>query len=517
MSKNAKVPDDQDVKYVEDSPISNGTMNTEDAEFLREWESSGKGKKVVRKQSRLDPNLQMQIDYRLVPVMGILYLLAHIDRGNIGNAKIEGMDKDLGLVGNQYNIASTIFFVPYIIFEIPSNIVLKKVRPSIWLSILIISWGIVMTCMGVVQNYNGMVACRIFLGLCEAGFFPGAVFIVTSWYPRHQVQERLAIFYTASAFSGALSGLLAYGISAMNGLRGLAGWRWIFLIEGAITVAAGLAMPFLIVDTPEQANWLTDEEKRFIDLRLRLSGVRTSTQEGDKFSWKLLFWTMLDWKILLGILLGWANSVPNTAFKFSMPQIIKELGFVTTKAQLLTIPPYFCGGVAAWVSGRMADRFTWRMPFIVGPLIILVTAMGILFGLSSDIASHRAPMYFGIVLAQIGIYPLLPGISAWIGNNLAPSWKRSIGLAWLLAAGNFGSLIGGSVFLDSEAPRYPTGYGTALGIASMALICAVVLETLLWWKNKSRALLPESQIREEYTQEQLDSMGDKSPLYKYTL
>ena len=225
----------------------------------------------------------------------------------------------------------------------------------------------------------------------------------------------------------------------MDGLRGVAGWRWIFILEGAVTVAAGLIMPLLIIDSPEEAAWLTEDEKRFIDLRLRLSGVRTATGEGDKFSWRLLFRTMIDWKIWLGIMLAWANSVPNAAFKFTMPQIIKQLGFVTEKAQLLTIPPYFCGGVSAWLSGRYADRFTWRMPFIVGPMTVLVTALAILFAFSGNIADHVPAMYFAIVLAQIGIYPLLPGISAWVGNNLAPSWKRSIGLAWLLAAGNFGS------------------------------------------------------------------------------
>jgi MFS family permease len=179
--------------------------------------------------------------------------------------------------------------------------------------------------------------------------------------------------------------------------------------------------------------------KRFIDLRLRQSGVRTATQEGDKFTWKLLAKTMVDWKILLGILLAWANLVPNAAFKFTMPQIINQLGFSTTQSQLLTIPPYFCGGVSAWVVGRYADRFKWRMPFIVGPLVVVATALGILMGLSSNIEGNVGPMYFGIVLAQIGIYPLLPGVSTWTSNNLGTSWKRSIGLAWLLAAGNLGS------------------------------------------------------------------------------
>ncbi|KAG5801316.1 hypothetical protein H9Q74_011608 [Fusarium xylarioides] len=482
-----------DDKFVEHAPDTYSSLSPEDAEFMRGYEG---------KADRLS-----------TPP----HLLAHIDRGNIGNAKIEGMDKDLGLVGNQYNIASTIFFVPYIIFEVPSNIVLKKVRASIWLSFLIICWGIVMTCMGVVQNFQGLVACRVILGVFEAGFFPGAVFVVSSWDPRHELQQRLAIFYTASAFSGALSGLLAFGIARLDGARSIAGWRWIFLIEGAVTVAAGLVMPLLIIDTPERAKWLSDDEKRFVDLRLRLSGVRSNTEEGDKFSWKLLFKTMVDWKVLLGIVLAWANSVPNAAFKFTMPQIIKQLGFSTAQSQLLTMPPYVCGGIAAWLSGRFSDRLSWRMPFIVGPMSILLVALAVLFNYSKNVADNVPAMYVGVMLAQIGIYPLLPGISAWTGNNLAPSWKRSIGLAWLLAAGNLGSLIGTNIFLDREGPQYPTGYGVSLGIICLAAACALLMEFCLWKSNKARAQLSEAEIRQKYSQEELDAMGERSPLYKYTL
>lgn len=295
-----------------------------------------------------------------------------------------------------------------------------------------------------------------------------------------------------------------------------------------------MIMPFLIVDAPERVKWLSDDEKRFVDLRLRLSGVRTNTEEGDKFSWKMLFGTMLDWKVILGILLAWANSVPNAAFKFTMPQIIKQLGFSTAQSQLLSMPPYVCGGIAAWLTGRLSDRLSWRMPFIVGPMSVLLVAMAVLFKYSANVAQHVPVMYVGVVLAQIGIYPLLPGISAWTGNNLAPSWKRSIGLAWMLAAGNLGSkspryecpcilltlllgIIGTNIFLDREGPQYPTGYGTSLGVICLGMACALILEFSLWRLNKAKAKLSEVEIRQQYSQEQLDSMGEKSPLYKYTL
>ncbi|KAI9933601.1 hypothetical protein ASPWEDRAFT_114829 [Aspergillus wentii DTO 134E9] len=482
-----------------DSPLSE-----EESQLMRSFEGK-KGKRVVRK-----------IDYRLISILAILYLMSHIDRANIGNAKIEGMEKDLGLVGNQYNIAATIFFAPYIIFEVPSNIILKKVRPCIWLSLLVVGWGTIMTLMGIVRDFRGLVACRVFLGLVEAGFFPGAVFIVSSWYVRTELQERLALFYTASAFSGAFSGLLAFAIAKLDGARGIAGWRWIFLIEGAITVAAGLAMPFLIVEDPKNCRWLSDDEKRFVDCRLRLSGVRTASEESDKFSWRLLWSALVDWKVNLAILMAWANAAPTSAFKFTMPQILTGLGYSSSHAQLMSIPPYVAGGISAWVVGRFSDQFAWRFPFVIGPMAVLLTGLSILFGFSSSIESHAHVMYFAIVLSQIGIYPLLPGVSAWTGNNLAPSWKRSIGIAWVLAAGNFGSLIGTNVFLDREAPVYTTGYATCIAIVVLGMLACMVNEVLLLRCNKQRDEVAEA-AREQYTQEELEKQGDKSPLYKYTL
>lgn len=136
-----------------------------------------------------------------------------------------------------------------------------------------------MTLMGIVRDFKGILICRLFLGLAAAAFFPGAAYIVSIWYPRHELQNRVAIFYTASAFSDALSGLLAFGIARMDGLRDISGWRWIFLIEGAVTVVVACMMPFLIIDSPERAKWLSDDERRFMNLRLQLSRVRAKQRK----------------------------------------------------------------------------------------------------------------------------------------------------------------------------------------------------------------------------------------------
>lgn len=267
------------------------------------------------------------------------------------------------------------------------------------------------------------------------------MYIVSSWYIRSELQQRIALLYTASAFSGAFGGLLAFAISKLNGVGNIAGWRWIFLIEGCVTVAVGLAMPFAIPKNSDKAGWLTDEEKRFIDCRLRLAGVRATSKEveREKFSWRHLSAGMLDWKVNLGILMAWANAGPTSAFLFTMPEILTQLGYSSTIAQLMTIPPYCCGGVSSYIVGRIADRFSWRYPVIIGPMCVLLTGLCIMFGFARDIHSHVSVMYLGTILSQIGLYPLLPGISAWTGNNIAPDQKRSVSIAWLLAGGNLAS------------------------------------------------------------------------------
>lgn len=158
--------------------------------------------------------------------------------GNIGNAKIEGLQEDLNLTDDQYNWCLTAFFFTYAAFEVPSNLMLKKVRPSIWLPAIMVAWGVVMTLMGIVRNYTGLLTARIFLGVTEAGLFPGVAYYLTNWYKREEMQLRQALFFSAASVAGAFSGLLAFAIGKMSGIAGLHGWQWIFILEGESCLSA---------------------------------------------------------------------------------------------------------------------------------------------------------------------------------------------------------------------------------------------------------------------------------------
>ncbi|KAI9676987.1 MAG: hypothetical protein M1817_006826 [Caeruleum heppii] len=207
-------------------------------------------KKVLRK-----------MDLRLIPMLALLYLLSFLDRGNIGNAKIEGLVQDLNMTEPQYNWTLTVFFFTYCLFEVPSNLLLKRFRPSIWLPSIMVAWGTVMTLMGIVKDFKGLLIARLFLGVTEAGLFPGVAFFITMWYARHEAQLRQAMFFSAASVAGAFSGLLAFAISKMDGVGNLEGWRWIFILEGILTVVVAIIAFFTLYDFPDTAGFLTTEER----------------------------------------------------------------------------------------------------------------------------------------------------------------------------------------------------------------------------------------------------------------
>lgn len=151
------------------------------------------------------------------------------------NGTKSSLSLDLHLPATGYNTALTIFFIPYILFEIPSNIILKRLSPRVWLSICMFAFGLVTICQGLVQSYSGLLATRFFLGVAEAGMFPGCFYLIGMWYRRHEAQKRFSFFFSSTTLAGAFGGLLASAISKMNGIRGYAAWRWIFILEGILT------------------------------------------------------------------------------------------------------------------------------------------------------------------------------------------------------------------------------------------------------------------------------------------
>ncbi|KAL3480496.1 major facilitator superfamily domain-containing protein [Aspergillus californicus] len=405
---------------------------------------------VTQFDAQREAALIRKVDWHLLPVLSIFYLISYIDRANMGNARIYGLEEDLGLSPKQYSWCLTIFFIPYAVFEVPSNLMLKVLRPSIWLPIIMFVWGVTMTMMGFTQNYPGLLTARFFLGLGEAGLFPGVTFICTTWYKRYEQQRRVAIFYCAASVSGSFSGILAYGIGFMDGVRGYSGWRWVFILEGLLTVLiAVLSKPF-VCDTPATSKWLTDEEQRFLALRLQFDGQDRGYKEGP-FKRKYLFQALTDSTVYMNSVLFGVVGMGTYSVAFGLPTTITLLGYSAANAQLLTVPVYAFAGLMTLLNAYIADRLGRRYQGVAVPFSLSIA--GIVICLTVSPQDKPGVIYFAMFILAGSMFPASPAVVAWIGNNMAGQWKRAIGMALSFSIANLaGGCIGSNIFLEREQP-----------------------------------------------------------------
>ncbi|KAF8585716.1 MFS general substrate transporter [Ramaria rubella] len=503
--------------------------------------------------------LYRKLDLRLMPILSLMYLLSFMDRGNIGNAKIEGLTTQLHLEGNQYNIALTMFFIPYCIFECPANLVLKKFRPSRWLPGIAIVWGTVMTLMGLVKTYPQLVGVRVCLGIAEAGLFPGVVYYLSLWYPRHELQYRVGIFFGAASLAGAFSGLLAFAIGFMSGVGGLEGWSWIFILEGLATVLVGILAAFVLVDFPITASFLTPEEKSYIIWKksafsltldfvdvihsftpcvfyLSKSSYNCTSFKNDEeydnscvgeqegFAMKYVWAAFTDWQVYLHILIYMSIIGPLYGISLFLPSIISGFGFSTPISQLLTVPPYIFATAVTLSWGYYSDKIGKRHPFILTGLFMLLIGFAIQI---SDVP--RGVKYFGTFFCVAGSYASFPGVVVWLGNNLCGQYKRGVGMALHIGVGNFAGAIASNIFRTQDAPRYILGHGIELMFVGIGLICTPLIVLLYRRINKQRDAFETSleadteKISEGvkgkygYTPQELRDLGDRAPDFRYTL
>lgn len=323
----------------------------------------------------IDRKLLWKLDLTLIPWLTLLYLTSFLDRTNIGNAKIDGLQEDLHMTSNQYNDTLTIFFISYSIFEPLTQVLLKKFRPSIFLPVIMVLWGICMTCMGLVHNFSGLMAARWFLGLAEAGLFPGVNYYLSCWYRRSEFGIRAAIFFSAAALAGSFGGLLAAAIVNMDGVGGKPGWAWIFILEGLFTVIIGFLSFWMVHDFPDEAKFLSEDDRRRVIRRLKLD--QQSSAEHEEFKLDYLWASLKDWKTWTGMVIYMGCDASLYSFSLFLPTIIQQMGYSKVHTQLLSVPPYAVAAVATISIGFIADRTRKRGRFPPNSLRIHWANMGV--------------------------------------------------------------------------------------------------------------------------------------------
>jgi MFS family permease len=450
-----------------------------------------------------------KIDLHVVPFLCIMYLLAFLDRVNIANANVFGLSKELKMEdGNKYNTALVIFFVPYILLEIPSNILLKKLKPRVWLSICMFGFGMVTMLQGFVQNYAGLLATRFFLGVFETGMFPGAFYLIGMWYRRHEAQRRYSFFFSSTTLAGAFGGLLASAIGKMDGMRGYQGWRWIFILEGLLTVVVSFFFYFLLPNFPEEVKWLREDERAFVKARLQLDQGASAAERPIKG--RDVVNVFKDFKIWLGGLMYFGLIVPAYGYAYFSPGIIQSYGYSRIQTQLHSVPPWAAAFGFAMTLAYISDKVKHRFFFTIFPICVALAGFVILL----TVHNNHNLQYAALFLVAMGAYSAMPVIVCWFNMNLGGHHRRAVGSAWQVSFGNIGGIIAVYAFLSKDAPLYKPGYSICIAFICLSGVSCMAYFVACSWENRRRAKSPRNVGLTEYEKTEL---GDLNPEYRYLL
>ncbi|KUJ09089.1 pantothenate transporter [Mollisia scopiformis] len=451
-------------KVISDDDGSDETITGYDAGQMRARAllSIGQEKKLFRK-----------IDWHLMPLMSLIYLLKNLDAANAANARImdKGTDRNiltqLGMTSNDFNFVTTLYYIPYIIAEAPSNLLVKKVLPSRWQSRIMVTWGIALCCHAAVKNKEGLYTARFFLGLFEAGLWPGMLLQMCYWYRPDELARRILYVTVLGYFSTVIGGVLAF---AFNGVTtgGLNGWQWLFLTEGIVTVVTGIVVFFALPDFPSGASWLSENEKAFIQARLPGNSPRSAEAN---FRFREILDVLKDKKIWLFTLCWAFFTIGTTGLTFYQPTVIANLGFTSiARSQLLNIPSAVVSVIVTIIFGLLSDAALVPQPLI--PLSFLITLMAcyaVLF---------TFPNTGGVYAATI----IATGVSSswytvmwpWRVQTTERATGSAFAIAFVNSYGQIGGAVGSQIFNSKYAPHYATSFGVAMGMIGLAIVMNLV-------------------------------------------
>jgi len=430
------------------------------------WESAASGEpSAVRADDTgvLEATVFAKVRARLIPFMFLLYVVNYLDRVNIGFAALQ-MNRDLGFSPEVYGYGAGIFFWGYLLFEVPSNLLMERVGARLWIARIMIGWGIVSASMMFMRSAPAFYTLRFVLGVAEAGFFPGMILYLTYWFPASQRAKAIAQFMTATAIAGVIGGPLSGSLLALNGRLGLAGWQWLFLMEGIPSILLGVVVFFYLTDLPEQAHWLTDTERGWLVARMQAER-EARTGAGHDATLAAAFSTPRVW---LFALIYFTIVVGFYGIAFWLPQILKNLsGLPDVAIGFIAAIPYVIAAIVMVVVGASSDRTGERRYHVGLPLLAGSAALVL-----SATTTHPVLALLTLTLAAAGIWGALGPYWALPTTYLSGTAAAG-GIALINSIGNLGGFFGPSMI---GWVRQQTG---SFSLALLVLAAAPLLACLL--------------------------------------
>jgi ACS family tartrate transporter-like MFS transporter len=372
----------------------------------------------------------LKVSWRLLPLVVVAYLVAYIDRTNVAFAALT-MNKDLGISAYMYGLGAGIFFLGYALFEVPSNIVLEKVGARLWIARIMITWGIISGLMAAATGPISFLILRFLLGVAEAGFFPGMILYFTYWYPAQYRGRVISTLFIAVPLGNALASVVSGAIMEMEGVWGLHGWQWVFIIEALPAVLLAFVVLMLMTDRPAVAKWLNSDEKEWLESELKAERAKIET--AGRLS---LLRALTDRRVLILAMIYFTSVIAGYGITFFLPQIVKGLGHSNFVTGLLTAIPYVIGVIGLICWGHSSDRHKERRWHLI--VASTVAAIG-LAGTAFFTGSAWALVTMSI--AAVGLYGSRPCF--WPMPSLFLTGAAAAGgIALINSIGNLGGYVG---------------------------------------------------------------------------
>ncbi|KAF7348198.1 Tartrate transporter [Mycena sanguinolenta] len=400
-----------------------------------------------------EKKLVRKLDTRLLPTIFLIYIMNYIDRNGITTARLKGLEQDLGLT--VWSFRSSL--------SLTAPLKSRRTWPSLYIGFCVMGWGLTSLLTGKTTNYGGIIACRIFIGLPEAAFYPGAIYLLSRWYTKKELAFRSAILYTGLLLSNAFGALIAAGILAnMEGVLGIRAWRWLFFIEGAITITVGIFTLWALPDYPHNTRWIVGEERRLAQARLADDAGEADQDNAQDTPWVGLKMALKDPLILVFALMNVAQLLGLSFINF-FPTLTSTLGFDTTISLLLAAPPWLIASVATCANAWHADKTGERFFHVAGSWWVVI--LGYIISLSTSNVGAR---YFGMFGMAIGFSMT----AVWVSNVIPrPPAKRAAAIGVVNGIGNLGNLMGSYTWKAAWGPDYHQ--------SMLISLCSLVLSSTL--------------------------------------
>lgn len=462
-----------------ESLAENGSIAIKESDLEKSAAPGADYSGAIKKTDPKEIALVKKLDFRIMPILWAMYFMNYLDRNAIANARLNNLEDDLGLVGTQYNTCISILFVGYLIMQIPSNMLMSsgKIRPSLYMCVCMMAWAAVSSFTALVKNYKGLVTVRFFLGVAEAPFYPGALYMLSIFYTRKEIAARLSILYSGNIFATAFAGLIAAAtFESIDGAHGIRGWQWLFIIEGVVTFCVAIVGMTMLPDSPLTTRWLTPEERQLAHDRMMRDTVDSEDSKGTRAGF---LQAIKDPRLYL---LAFMQNMHLSACSFNnfFPTVVGSLGFDSTITLALTCPPYLVSGVFGFLAGKSSGHFNERTWHITGGM-----SMALVGYLISCLTMNTAARYIACFLFASGAYSVNSMVLGWVSATLGQSQeKKAVSLSIVNVAANASYIYTAYLYPKTDGPRYLIGMSANCAFAFCTIAAAWALRFWLVAMNR---------------------------------